>query len=212
MKKCELCKNPARTYCESDEANLCWNCDTKVHGANFLVARHARALLCQSCQSLTPWKPSGSQLGHTVSVCERCMISNENNNREIQEQEENGSSDDIEEDSDSESDSDSDTNDDDGGDEDDGDGDNQVVPWSPTTPPPPPSASSSCSCTSSDDNDADFVESVNVVSFKRQRLQDDLNRSYSLRMYGNTATPVECYSSSTRGSLKEKRKELDPTV
>ncbi|KAI9383880.1 hypothetical protein POPTR_013G150500v4 [Populus trichocarpa] len=169
MKKCELCKNPARTYCESDEANLCWNCDTKVHGANFLVARHARALLCQSCQSLTPWKASGSQLGHTVSVCERCMISNENNNREIQEQEENGSSDDIEEDSDSES--DSDTNDDDGGDEDDGDGDNQVVPWSPTTPPPPPSASSSCSCTSSDDNDADFVESVNVVSFKRQRLQ-----------------------------------------
>ncbi|KAF9670891.1 hypothetical protein SADUNF_Sadunf13G0116200 [Salix dunnii] len=65
--KCELCKSAARTYCESDQANLCWNCDAKVHGANFLVARHARALLCQSCQSLTPWKASGAQLGHAVS-------------------------------------------------------------------------------------------------------------------------------------------------
>ncbi|KAJ6763745.1 hypothetical protein OIU79_024317 [Salix purpurea] len=210
MKKCELCKSAARTYCESDQANLCWNCDAKVHGANFLVARHARAVLCQSCQFPTPWKASGAQLGHTVSVCERCMISNENNNREIQEQEENGSSDDIEEDSDGESDSDS--NDDDGGEEDGGAGDNQVVPWSPTAPPPPPAASSSCSCTSNDDNDVDCVESVNVLSFKKQRLQDDLDRSCSLRMYGNTATSVEFYSSSTRGSLKEKRKELDPTV
>uniref|UniRef100_A0A6N2MAN6 B box-type domain-containing protein n=1 Tax=Salix viminalis TaxID=40686 RepID=A0A6N2MAN6_SALVM len=206
MKKCELCKSAARTYCESDQANLCWSCDAKVHGANFLVARHARAVLCQSCQFPTPWKASGAQLGHTVSVCERCMISNENNNREIQEQEENGSSDDIEEDSDSESDSDS--NDDGGGEEDGGAGDNQVVPWSPTAP----AASSSCSCTSNDDNDVDCVESVNVLSFKKQRLQDDLDRSCSLRMYGNTATSVEFYSSSAGGSLKEKRKELDPTV
>ncbi|CAK7349995.1 unnamed protein product [Dovyalis caffra] len=216
MKKCELCKNPARTYCESDQASLCWNCDTKVHGANFLVARHTRSLLCQSCQSLTPWKASGAKLGHTVSVCERCMISNDNHNRELQEQEDNDSSDDIDEDSTSDSDSDSDHGNDGGGggDDDGGDGDNQVVPWSPTTigtpPPPADSGSSSCSCTGSDDSDGDFVESSNVVSFKRQRLQDDLNRSYAIRMYGNSATHVDCCHSPVR-SLKQKRKELDRT-
>ncbi|KAJ6349078.1 hypothetical protein OIU77_006631 [Salix suchowensis] len=197
MKKCELCKNPARTYCESDQASLCWNCDTKVHGANFLVARHVRALLCQSCQSLTPWKASGAQLGHTVSVCERCMLSNGNHRQEIQEQEENDSSEDIEEDSDSDSNG--------GG----GGGDNQVVPWSPTatrTPPPPAAstASSSCSCSSSsEDNDGDFVESVNDLSFKRQRLQDDLNCSYSVRMYGNSAG---C-STSSGGEIYERKEK-----
>ncbi|KAB1210083.1 hypothetical protein CJ030_MR6G011341 [Morella rubra] len=60
MKKCELCKVPARTYCESDQASLCWDCDAKVHGANFLVARHYRTLLCHACQSQTPWKASAS--------------------------------------------------------------------------------------------------------------------------------------------------------
>ncbi|KAF7828673.1 ribonuclease H [Senna tora] len=29
MKKCELYKIPTRTYCESDEARLCWECDAK---------------------------------------------------------------------------------------------------------------------------------------------------------------------------------------
>ncbi|KAK6946791.1 B-box-type zinc finger [Dillenia turbinata] len=58
MKGCELCSNPARMYCESDQASLCWSCDEKVHGANFLVAKHMRCLLCHACQCLTPWKAS----------------------------------------------------------------------------------------------------------------------------------------------------------
>ncbi|PPD68770.1 hypothetical protein GOBAR_DD34352 [Gossypium barbadense] len=54
MKSCELCKLAATTSCESDQASLCWDCDAVVHGANFLVARHVRCLLCHACQSLTP--------------------------------------------------------------------------------------------------------------------------------------------------------------
>ncbi|KAK1375208.1 B-box domain protein 30 [Heracleum sosnowskyi] len=74
MKKCELCNSIARMFCESDQASLCWSCDAKVHSANFLVAKHSRTLLCQSCQSLTPWTGSGPKLGHTLSVCESCCI------------------------------------------------------------------------------------------------------------------------------------------
>ena len=85
MKKCELCKIQARTYCESDQASLCWNCDAKVHGANFLVARHSRTLLCNTCQSQTPWKASGAKLGHTFSVCETCVRGNHNNEEEEEE-------------------------------------------------------------------------------------------------------------------------------
>ncbi|XP_028553173.1 zinc finger protein HD1 [Dendrobium catenatum] len=72
MKKCELCKLPANIHCESDQAILCWECDAKVHEANFLVARHSRNLLCRRCQAPTPWKSSGSRLSYSVSVCERC--------------------------------------------------------------------------------------------------------------------------------------------
>ncbi|KAK7846753.1 zinc finger protein CONSTANS-LIKE 12 [Quercus suber] len=85
MKTCELCKIQARTYCESDQASLCWDCDAKVHGANFLVARHSRTLLCNTCQSQTPWKASGAKLGHTFSVCETCVRGNHNNEEEEEE-------------------------------------------------------------------------------------------------------------------------------
>ncbi|KAM3697296.1 hypothetical protein ACJW31_06G101500 [Castanea mollissima] len=85
MKKCELCKIQARTYCESDQACLCWGCDAKVHGANFIVARHSRTLLCATCQSQTPWKASGAKLGHTFSVCETCVRGNHNNGEEEEE-------------------------------------------------------------------------------------------------------------------------------
>nr|GMC70522.1 zinc finger protein CONSTANS-LIKE 1-like [Ipomoea batatas] len=60
-------------YCESDQANLCWSCDSKVHSANFLVERHSRRLLCHVCQSPTAWSASGSRLGSMVSTCERCF-------------------------------------------------------------------------------------------------------------------------------------------
>ncbi|KAL1555569.1 zinc finger protein CONSTANS-LIKE 4-like [Salvia divinorum] len=71
-KSCELCKQTARIHCESDQASLCWDCDGRVHSANFLVARHSRNLLCRVCQSPTPWSAAGSKLEATYSACRRC--------------------------------------------------------------------------------------------------------------------------------------------
>ncbi|KAL9283433.1 unnamed protein product [Arabidopsis thaliana] len=82
-KKCELCCGVARMYCESDQASLCWDCDGKVHGANFLVAKHMRCLLCSACQSHTPWKASGLNLGPTVSICESCLARKKSNNSSL---------------------------------------------------------------------------------------------------------------------------------
>ncbi|XP_016505956.1 uncharacterized protein LOC107823765 [Nicotiana tabacum] len=127
MKKCELCNSIARVYCESDQASLCWDCDARVHAANFLVAKHSRNLLCNSCQSLTPWTGSGSKLGPTVSVCQTCF--HRNNDRA------------------NHNDTDEDEEEDDGSSDED-DGDNQVVPLSFSTtdqPRHPPLASSSSS-------------------------------------------------------------------
>lgn len=72
--KCTLCEGEARMFCESDEAMLCWDCDTRVHGANFLVARHMRTLLCQSCRAPTTWKASGARLAPTISLCSNCCF------------------------------------------------------------------------------------------------------------------------------------------
>lgn len=72
-KACELCGLAARMFCESDQASLCWDCDEKVHSANFLVAKHTRATLCHVCHSPTPWKASGPSIGRTVSVCGGCI-------------------------------------------------------------------------------------------------------------------------------------------
>ncbi|KAJ9550408.1 hypothetical protein OSB04_014453 [Centaurea solstitialis] len=74
-KRCELCKSIAMIYCDSDSASLCWSCDAKVHSANFLVARHSRILLCQTCQSPTPWTACGTRIGPTTaSICGRCVV------------------------------------------------------------------------------------------------------------------------------------------
>ncbi|EXC11589.1 Putative zinc finger protein CONSTANS-LIKE 11 [Morus notabilis] len=142
MKKCELCDSQAKMYCESDRASLCWDCDARVHGANFLVAKHSRTLLCRVCQSPTPWNGSGPKLSPTVSVCESCVngcYDNQSRNDEDQDHEDGGDDEDAhredrnidEEDEDDDNSSD----DDDGMDEEDEE--NQVVPWSnppPTTP------------------------------------------------------------------------------
>uniref|UniRef100_A0A7N0SXS4 B box-type domain-containing protein n=1 Tax=Kalanchoe fedtschenkoi TaxID=63787 RepID=A0A7N0SXS4_KALFE len=72
-RRCELCSDPATIYCESDTASLCLRCDEDVHGANFLVAKHERSLLCSVCQAVTSWKASGPRLGRTVSVCDGCV-------------------------------------------------------------------------------------------------------------------------------------------
>ncbi|XP_068639121.1 B-box zinc finger protein 32-like [Aristolochia californica] len=49
---CELCNGGASVYCISDSAFLCWDCDASVHGANFLVARHVRRIMCARCKRL----------------------------------------------------------------------------------------------------------------------------------------------------------------
>ena len=130
MKDCELCGSRARTHCESDQASLCWDCDAKVHGANFLVAKHSRSLLCQVCSSPTAWSASGPRLTPTVSVCEACVRrssgeAEEENDVDNEEEEEaddsHGFSDDEEEDEE----------------EDEENGENQVVPWSFSSSSPP---------------------------------------------------------------------------
>ncbi|KAJ6753673.1 ZINC FINGER PROTEIN CONSTANS-LIKE 10 [Salix purpurea] len=162
MEGCELCGSSARMFCESDQASLCWDCDEKVHSANFLVAKHCRTLLCQVCRSPTPWKSSGSKLCPTVSVCESCFTIHNNKNNHLQaqnamasDQESREAGNDLEE---SENDQESDDDDDDADDDSDEydeeedeeeDGDNQVVPWSGPTASsssslaPPVSSSSS---------------------------------------------------------------------
>ncbi|KAG1368222.1 B-box zinc finger protein 19 [Cocos nucifera] len=150
MKGCELCERAARIHCESDQASLCWECDAKVHGANFLVARHSRCLLCRRCQAPTPWKASGARFGPTVSVCERCCLQGKRRREDVADDDENGE----EKDEDAEEDEGDDRmEEDDGGEEGEGEdegeaeeeeeeGDNQVVPLS-LTPPPVASSSSS---------------------------------------------------------------------
>lgn len=124
--RCTLCKLPAKVYCESDKASLCWDCDAIVHGANFLVERHARSLLCGSCSRPTPWMATGSHLGQAVSPCDQCLGRKLGgiNSEEVS---------DVSKKS---------------------DGENQVVPWGLIMTPPPPlteSFSSSC-CNELDDS------------------------------------------------------------
>lgn len=187
MKKCELCGEGARMYCESDQASLCWDCDEKVHCANFLVAKHTRCLLCHACQSLTPWKASGPKLGHTVSVCDACVSLHSNNTQQHQQQQQvdnqsqEANSHDYDQDDDAESsesfkDGDEDEEDEEEEDEEDyvddeDDAENQVVPWSgnSTSSPPPPVLSSSSSMSSSEE-----LFSRGVVLNKRIRNNPDL--------------------------------------
>ncbi|GMP67026.1 hypothetical protein CsSME_00027152 [Camellia sinensis var. sinensis] len=170
MKRCELCKLTARMFCDSDQANLCWDCDAKVHSANFLVARHSRSLLCHVCQSPTPWNASGAKLGPTVSVCEACVGGCEGVKESRAPEEESEGGNDADLDTDDEYDDDDDDGDEIEGEDDEGvsgddvDGDNQVVPLS-STPPPPPSSSSS-----SEDSSSRFCNSDGAVSLKRLRV------------------------------------------
>ncbi|KAG9449212.1 hypothetical protein H6P81_009177 [Aristolochia fimbriata] len=73
---CELCNGGASVYCISDTAFLCWDCDASVHGANFLVARHLRRILCNRCKRLEGGCFSGvpsSALGSPL--CRSCASS-----------------------------------------------------------------------------------------------------------------------------------------
>lgn len=148
IKSCELCKSPANVYCDSDQASLCWNCDNKVHSANFLVARHSRSLLCRVCRSPTPWFASGEKLGpSTVSVCEKCIVDGSSNN-------------DVDDDDDDEYDGDEEgATEIEVEHEDEGD-DNQVVPLSY----PPPLSSSS--------DDESVTDRGGLLKRKRENVSD----------------------------------------
>ncbi|KAB2604788.1 zinc finger protein CONSTANS-LIKE 15-like [Pyrus ussuriensis x Pyrus communis] len=140
MRDCQLYGVRARVHCEPDQARLCWDCDGKVHRANFLVAKHPRSLLCRGCQSPTPWTGSGPKVTPTVSVCQICVErpgSNFEGRAEVQESEAESEGVDGEEEED------------DGDDCDESDEDeNQVVPlsccsYSEADPPRTASCSSS---------------------------------------------------------------------
>ncbi|KAH7544236.1 hypothetical protein JRO89_XS15G0134000 [Xanthoceras sorbifolium] len=167
-------------YCESDQASLCWDCDEKVHRANFLVAKHSRSLLCHVCQSLTPWKASGAKLGPTVSVCDACVAAAAQCKardgtgvvrRENQSERSDGGGDvneAVDDYDDVEGDYDDDDEDDDDDEEEefdlDEDDENQVVPWSGESQSPPP-----VSCSSSNSS-----RSEEEVSLLRRRDFADL--------------------------------------
>ncbi|XP_051124920.1 zinc finger protein CONSTANS-LIKE 9-like [Andrographis paniculata] len=169
-KDCELCCKAARMFCESDQASLCWECDEKVHAANFLVAKHSRTLLCHVCRSPTPWRAAGPRLGPTVSVCHACALQGEtpppDGNEDASDSRERESEIDGEVIySDSEGDEEEEEEEEEEEDEDEEemeeDGENQVVPWSAAVfDSPPPQASSS----GSDEN-----VSISASSSKRSR-------------------------------------------
>ncbi|ERM98369.1 hypothetical protein AMTRI_Chr02g218060 [Amborella trichopoda] len=170
MRDCELCDLPAMMYCESDQASLCLECDAKVHGANFLVARHSRCLLCQVCQCPTPWRASGSKLGSAVSLCEKC-VNSRHKQQSQHEEEEDGEEEEEEEDEEEEEMDDEADNGENVSDGDSEDGENQVVPWSLTPPPPPPPPSRSVPLPSSSSEES----SQGRLNMKRLRDNADLH-------------------------------------
>ena len=183
-KGCELCGKAARMYCESDEASLCWDCDEKVHGANFLVARHERTLLCQVCRSLTPWKSSGPKLCPTVSVCEACV--NNNNSNECQRgqvaesQESINDRDEDDDDSDSDDEdgdysSDEDEEHEEEEEEEEEEGENQVVPWSCASSPPPQPPPLSSTSSEEEEEEKEELSSTAFSTLKRARVNADLD-------------------------------------
>lgn len=205
-KECELCREEAaRMYCESDQASLCWECDAKVHAANFLVARHTRTLLCHHCHSPTPWSASGPNLGPTLSVCHLCVAARPHKpdlaagrpslgpagrrREDVRVEEDAAGSDgdredavveeddfdDEEEEDVVEEDDDEEEEDVDSEEDEEEEGDNQVVPWSAS---PPPAASSSTSEESFPPYSSDTSNNNNVRSpppSKRMRDDDDVS-------------------------------------
>ncbi|KAK9089627.1 hypothetical protein Scep_028709 [Stephania cephalantha] len=65
---CELCRRRASLYCMADDAFLCWKCDRRVHGANFLAFRHTRRLLCGTCQNFTKRYVTGSSYRLVITI------------------------------------------------------------------------------------------------------------------------------------------------
>ncbi|GMH05678.1 hypothetical protein Nepgr_007518 [Nepenthes gracilis] len=184
-KGCELCKAEAKMFCESDQASLCWDCDEKVHAANFLVAKHTRTVLCHVCQAETPWKAAGARLGRTTSVCDACVGKSNGRARKEEVKDEGDEvvaqsptvNDDAvhgnerdefddqydEDDVDEEEEEDEDNCSDYDGDDDDDE--NQVVPWSLT---PPTAAAASATC-SGEEESAFGIREDSSIAWKRLR-------------------------------------------
>lgn len=76
VKVCELCKGEAGVYCDSDAAFLCFDCDSNVHNANFLVARHIRRVICSGCGSITGNPFSGDTPSLNRVTCSSCSPGN----------------------------------------------------------------------------------------------------------------------------------------
>lgn len=74
---CELCKGQASVYCASDAAFLCWACDSRVHQANFLVARHVRRTICRHCKRLSGPDLSGAGFLPVQPLCRSCSTEGE---------------------------------------------------------------------------------------------------------------------------------------
>nr|AGI62025.1 CONSTANS-like 1 [Erycina pusilla] len=162
MKNCELCDCAANMYCESDQASLCWNCDAKVHSANFLVERHPRLLLCRNCQEPTTWRATGPRLSPIVSSCDRCCMLFHKDFSTAEEQDENNVSVDN------------------GDSDDDEQEDCQVVPWRPTSHPPPPASSSS-----GDESSSLPSKARSSNSLKRIRHEKDIGSKEQRRRRRN---------------------------
>ncbi|EOA17336.1 hypothetical protein CARUB_v10005612mg [Capsella rubella] len=204
-KKCDLCSGVARMYCESDQASLCWDCDGKVHGANFLVAKHTRCLLCSACQSLTPWKATGLRLGPTFSVCDSCVALKNapGAGRSVISPEEVDSFDSQEDriredgaesydDGEDEEDDDEEYSDDDEGDvDDDEEAENQVVPWSAAAAAQPPPVMSSSSS-----SDGGFVT-------KRTRTMENSDLLCSDDEIGSSSGQESIYSRPLKRSSRD---------
>lgn len=75
QRMCELCTAEAVAYCVADSAFLCLSCDARVHGANFLVARHVRKIVCSNCQDFTGDQISGLGSKPKPSICRICSPS-----------------------------------------------------------------------------------------------------------------------------------------
>ncbi|KAH7278284.1 hypothetical protein KP509_38G034100 [Ceratopteris richardii] len=68
LRPCELCATEAaRVYCAADEAQLCWDCDLRIHRANFLVARHPRSPICSCCGAVLSCSP------RCTTLCQSCL-------------------------------------------------------------------------------------------------------------------------------------------
>ncbi|KAL0353176.1 UNVERIFIED_CONTAM: hypothetical protein Sangu_0898900 [Sesamum angustifolium] len=175
--------------------------------ANFLVAKHTRTLLCQACQSPTPWTGSGPKLGPTVSVCDACVNRSDRgmdgDRGSGSGNTEDGDDDEEEEEEDGEDQHDDDEENGDRVHEDDDDSENQVVPLSL---PPSSASSSSGSEESSGRRDGfsstsfGFSNSSTTVengrfSLNLPRFRVGLVISRSLHCSGRgKASTEECYS------------------